>query len=69
MAETAKEKTRKRKLLRSSPKVPKQSQQLTGPDEYATFKKALQKVLTVSHKQMQEKLKRTSASRASTSEG
>jgi len=36
--------------------------------EYATFETALKKVLTVSHSEMQKRLKRASASRASAAE-
>jgi hypothetical protein len=36
--------------------------------EYATFENALKKVLKVSHAEMQERLKRASASRASNAE-
>jgi hypothetical protein len=36
--------------------------------EYATFETALKKILTVSHSEMQKRLKRASASRASASE-
>jgi hypothetical protein len=35
------------------------------PDEYATFTTALKKILTVSHKEMQKRLTRASAGRAS----
>jgi hypothetical protein len=35
------------------------------PDEYATFESALKKVLAVSHKQMQKRINRASAGRAS----
>jgi predicted metal-dependent peptidase len=34
-------------------------------DEYATFESALKKVLTVSHKEMQERIKKSASDRAS----
>jgi hypothetical protein len=60
MAEKAKHRTRRAR--RPNPSAKNES------GEYATFETALKKVLTVSHSEMQKRLKRASASRASTSE-
>jgi len=59
MAEKAKPRTRRSR--------PNSSAKNDG-SEYATFENALKKVLTVSHSEMQKRLKRASASRASAAE-
>jgi hypothetical protein len=51
-------------MLHPSPKVEKQ-QLPTCSDEYTTFSTALQKVLKVSHSEMQKRITRASAARAS----
>jgi len=63
MAKDAKGKTQKRELPHPSSKVKEQSQPRS--DEYSVFSTALQKVLTVSHKEMQKRINRASAARAS----
>jgi hypothetical protein len=60
MAEKAKPRTRR--SHRSEPSAKNDS------GEYATFENALKKVLKVSHAEMQERLKRASASRVSNAE-
>jgi hypothetical protein len=61
MAEKANGKTHKRKLLHPSAKVVKQSQPVMGADEYDTFATALKKVLTVSHSELQRRIKKVSS--------
>jgi hypothetical protein len=47
------------------PKGKKSQPGIAKSDEYATFESSLKKVLTVSHEEMQKRIKRASSARAS----
>jgi hypothetical protein len=51
--------------MKNSTKIASKSKVDDKTDEYAAFDSALRKILTVPHKELQKRIKRASASRAS----